>query len=392
MWRVRQKENYFLLAASGAMFGAAVLMKQHAVVIAAWAGLSFAFGKLFFAKDAFSRRIASVTVYGSAMLAPLGLCCLWLWHAGVFREFKFWTIDYARAYGNPAAFSLVPVFFWRNLAWAMTCAILLWLLAVVGLVGTLLDPRWKNSRGWVLGFGVASVLAVFPDFYFREHYFLILLPAAALLTGAAVSGLRRWWDENKGNSSLGDWPAWSYALVVAITIAANTEVWFLTPQPALARSLYANDPLPESEVVAKFIQENSSPAARVAVLGSEPEIYFLSRRHSATGYIYIYALLEAQPFALKMQQEMTGELEAQPPEFIVLSDYDRTMNRHPASAPNLFDWWNNYQTNYVRVGVADILSPTETKYAFGADQAARYGKAHRCALEIFRRKPDSNHP
>ena len=115
MWRVRRQENYFLLAASGALFGAAVLMKQHAVVIAAWAGLSFAFGKLFFANGAFSRRIASVAVFGFSMLAPLGLCCLWLWRAGVFGKFKFWTIDYAREYGYHASFSLVPAFFWRSL-------------------------------------------------------------------------------------------------------------------------------------------------------------------------------------------------------------------------------------------------------------------------------------
>ena len=98
MWRVRQRENYFLLAAGGALFGTAVLMKQHAAIIAAWAGLAFAFGKIFCAKASPGRRLASVAVYGFSMLAPLGLCCLWLWHAGVFGKFWFWTVDYARAY------------------------------------------------------------------------------------------------------------------------------------------------------------------------------------------------------------------------------------------------------------------------------------------------------
>jgi hypothetical protein len=391
MWRVRQKENWLVLAASGALFGTAVLMKQHAVVIAAWAGLSFAFGKFFFAKENFRQRIAAVAIYGFFMLAPLGLCCLWLWRAGVFGKFKFWTIDYARAYASVVTPSTARAFFWNNLTWAMTSGILLWLLAAVGLVLVWLDPRWKNSRGWIIGFFAASALAVCPDFYFRVHYFLILLPALALLSGAAVSGLRQWWDENKKNSSLGNWPVWIYALVLAITIVTNAEVWFFAPRLALARSLYANDPLPESEIVAQFIRENSPPDARVAVLGSEPEIYFLSRRHSATGYIYIYALMEAQPFALKMRQEMISDLETQKPEFIVLCNSDERLNRRPDSTPNLFDWWDHYQTNYTRVGLADIISPTETKYAFGAD-AARYGQVHRCALEIFERKTGDSNP
>jgi hypothetical protein len=383
MWRVRQQENYFLLAASGALFGTAVLMKQHAVIIAAWAGLSFAFSKFFFSRDALGKRIAAVAVYGFSMLAPLGLCCLWLWHAGVFGKFKFWTFDYAREYAAGVPPATAAVFFWNNLTWAMTSGMLLWLLAAAGLVVIWFDPRLKNSRGWLAGFLAASALAVCPDFYFRPHYFLILLPALALLAGAAVSGLRRWQGDR--TPALGDWPAGTFALIVAITIVTNANVWFLMSPHTLARSLYANDPLPESEVVARFIRENSPPGSRVAVLGSEPEIYFLAHRHSATSYIYIYALLEAQPFALKMQRDMIGELEAQRPEFIVLSVGEMLAARR--AAPQLSDWWDAYQTNYTCVGVADIISPVETTYAFGADAVARHGKIHRCALEVYQRNP-----
>jgi hypothetical protein len=383
MWRVRQQENYFLLATGAALFGTAVLMKQHAVVIAAWAGLSFACGKIFCAKETRGRRLAAVAVYGCSMLLPLGLCCLWLWHAGVFGKFKFWTFDYARQYASSVPLATARGFFWNNLTWAMTGGMLLWLLAAVGLAVIWLDPRWKNSRGWLTGFFAASALAVCPDFYFRPHYFLILLPALALLAAAAVSGLCRW--QAGRTPALGDWPAWSYALVVAITIATNANVWFLMPRHTLARSLYAFDPLPESEVVARFIRENSVPSARMAVLGSEPEIYFLARRHSATSYIYLYALLEAQPFAVKMQQEMIGEIESQRPEIIVLSVGDMLAGRRAAS--RLFDWWNDYQTNYTCVGVADIVSPTETTYALGTNAVAHHGKVHRCALEIYQRNP-----
>jgi len=56
----------------------------------------------------------------------------------------------------------------------------------------------------------------------------------------------------------------------------------------------------EAIAVAKLLRENSADTARVAVMGSEPEIYFLSRRHSATGYIYTYGLMEPQPFARRM--------------------------------------------------------------------------------------------
>jgi len=394
MWRARQKESWLALASGGALFGTAVLMKQHAVIIAAWAGLSFAFGKFFPAKDSFGKRLASVAVYGFSMLAPLGLCCLWLWHVDVFAKFKFWTFDYAREYAAGVPITYAPILFWHGFSRVITSGPLLWLLAAGGLVFIWRDARWKNSRGWFLGFCAASALAVCPDFYFRKHYFLIALPALALLAGATVSGLRQWRSRQKTSSPTGDWPAWGYALVVAITILTSANVWFLLPVHTILRGtslkdhgLYGADPLPESEIVAKFINENSEPADLVAVLGSEPEIYFLANRHSATGYIYTYALMEPQPFALKMQREMIGDIEANRPEFIVFADNIMSWNRHDESNPLIFNWWDDYKTNYTLVGMTDIVSPTNTIIVLGTNFIARYPDAHGSALEIFQRRP-----
>jgi len=391
IWRARQKENYFLLAASGALFGLAVLMKQHASIIAAWAGLSFAFGKFFCARDAIGQRLAAVAVYGLAMLTPFALCCLWLWHAGVFAAFKFWTFDYAREYASSVPLAYAPQLFWHGFTWVITSGILLWLVAFGGLALVWLDPRWKNSRAWFLGFCAASALAVCPDFYFRKHYFLIALPALALLAGATVSGLRAWWGNRI--SPLGDWPAWSYALMVAVTVFTNADIWFRLPLAQIIHGtgdtdhgLYGTDPLPESEIVAKFIAENSSPDARIAILGSEPEIYFLAHRHSATGYIYTYPLMEPQPFALQMQHEMISQITSNAPQFVVFADNIMSWNRRPDSDPTIFNWWDDYKTNYTLTGLADILSPTNTIYVFGTNYVARYPEAHGSALEIFQRK------
>jgi hypothetical protein len=386
LWQVRQKENWLTLAASGALFGTAVLMKQHAVLIAAWAGLFFAGGKMFCAKDNIVKRLASVAVFGFAMLAPLALCCLWLGHAGVFANFKFWTLDYAREYASVMPIAYAPQLFWHGFSKVISVGGLLWLVAAAGLIVVWLDARWKNSRALLLGFCLASTLAVCPDFYFRKHYFLIVLPAVALLAGAAISGLREILADKNKTMTLGDWPSRSYALAVAITMLTCANVWYLAPTQILARNLYGPDPLPEAEIVAQFIRENSPPAARIAVLGSEPEIYFLAQRHSATGYIYTYALMEPQPFALKMQREMISDLETNRPAFIIFAQNDFSWGRHPESDPAIFNWWDHYQTNYTLVGLTDILSPTNTIVVLGTNFIAAYPEPHGSALEIFQRK------
>jgi len=393
MWRARQDGKPVTIAAFALCFGTAVLMKQHAAIIAAWAGLAFALDQFTRRETPIVRRLGLVALCAAAMLTPFALCCLWLWHGGVFDKFWFWTISYARAYASVVPLSYAPVFFWHTFERIIRQGTLLWIIAASGLALIWLDPRWKNSRGWIIGFCAASALAVCPDLYFRKHYFLIALPAAALLAGAAISGLRQLAGDRIGSRSSGDWPAWVFALAVAMTIFSCRDVWFLDSPMQVLRGandaehgLYGADPLPESELVARFIADNSTPEARLAILGSEPEIYFLAHRHSATGYIYTYPLMEPQPFALTMQHEMIHDLESRRPEFIVFADNLMSWNRRPDSDLTIFNWWDAYKTNYTLVGLTDIISRTNTITVFGTNYIARYPEAHGSALEIFQRK------
>jgi len=86
MFKARQKESPGLIAAFALCFGTAVLMKQHAAVIAAWAGLTYAAGKFCDRTTPLAVRAGKVLLCAGAMLLPFGLCCLWLWHAGVFGQ------------------------------------------------------------------------------------------------------------------------------------------------------------------------------------------------------------------------------------------------------------------------------------------------------------------
>ena len=74
----------------------------------------------------------------------------------------------------------------------------------------------------------------------------------------------------------------------------------------------------------------------MAVLGSEPELYFLSRRHSVTGYIYTYGMMEPQPFARRMQDEMIHDIETSQPGFIIFVDDRMSWFRYPDSDLRIF--------------------------------------------------------
>ena len=385
MWKARQSGNWLGAFWMGILFGVAVLMKQQAIVIGAWAGISFAVTCFRKTEMPVPKRFLVVALCAAGMILPFAVCCLILWHAGVFGTFWFWTMDYARQYASVVPISYVPLFFWEGSKHALVKGFLVLPFAVAGMIMIWRDERLAKLRVWLFGFGLFSALSVFPDFYFRKHYFLLMLPAVGLLSGCAVSGLCRYSEKKYSGTGLRYWPVWLFALTLAITGATSANIWFLQTPAQADRTTYQADPFPEAEVVAAFIKANTPGDTRLAVLGSEPELYFLSHRHSATGYIYTYGLMEPQPYALQMQNAMIGEIEANAPQFIVFVDDRMSWWRYPESNLKIFNWWDSYKTNFTLVAIADVLSPTNTIYAFGADMVKRYGGARGSALEVYQR-------
>src|SRR5207245_10931680 len=64
-----------------------------------------------------------------------------------------------------------------------------WTLAGVGLVAGLWAQRTRAIAVFLLAFLFFSALALCPGFYFRLHYFVLVLLAVSLLAGVAISRL-----------------------------------------------------------------------------------------------------------------------------------------------------------------------------------------------------------
>lgn len=388
LWLARQDGNWQTACASGLLFGTAVLMKQHAAIIGAWAGISFAAMRLREVQRPSGQRLLSVGMCAAGMFLPLGLCCLILWQAGVFGKFWFWTIDYARQYASIVTVSEAKVRFLIVLPWIVSTTALLWLLGAAGTGLVWFDERLIRIRLWLLGFGLASALTVFPGFYFREHYFLLMLPAVALLAGCAVSTIIRLQKQKDNAGRFQNSLMLVYALFLAAIVYVNRDIWLKMNPVQSAREVYGRDPFPEAQSVAVYIRTHSDPNAHVAVLGSEPEIYFLSRRHSVTGYIYAYALTEHQAYARQMQKEFVAQIQAGSPEFIVCAgDFTEWMMSNPGPS-SVLSWWTAYRTNYNRVKVIMPPKHGSSSAATRPDViASSLGIARNSGFEIYQRKP-----
>ena len=356
------RHQFGRLFASGLLFGLAVLMKQPAIFF-------IVFAAIYLVSKGVQRgtRLRDISLeslfFTVGVILPLGIALLLLWRAGVFDRFWFWAIDYARQYGTLVPLSEAPQIFLRSVREVVGAGWTLWMLAGIGVVVGLLDNRVRASVIFLLGLLLASALAVCPGFYFRYHYFVLVLPAISLLVGAAISEIS---DLLAGRTIL---VRFMPLLVLCAALSApilseRTLLFTLSPIEA-CRRIYPESPFPESLRIAEYVREHTRPVDTIAVLGSEPQIYFYSQRRSATGYIYAYGLMEPQKYARQMQEEMMGEIERARPMYLVSVVVNDSWLWRPGSERLIFNWANQYTAqNYAAAGFVNI-TPTETDYYFG---------------------------
>jgi 4-amino-4-deoxy-L-arabinose transferase-like glycosyltransferase len=353
---------------AGLCFGMAFLAKQHGIVFGVFGGLWLAATGW----RQWRKLPAQLLLFGAGVGLPFAVTCLLLWRAGVFEKFWFWTFRYASQYTVENSLSDGLDSFKDTVVPILQENPGLWLLAAAGLALAWWRKRDRTSAAFTTALLFFSFLGMCPGLFFREHYFVLVLPAVALLAGAAV----------RGRLSAG-----LLALALGLSLFLQGRFLFRMTPVEICRELYGVSPFPEAMRVADYIRANTKSTDRIAVLGSEPEIYFYSHRHSATSYIYTYGLMEAQPFALQMQNEMIHDIETAQPLYIVREVAEEAWLRTPESPARIFDWWEAYRPqHYQLVGVAETVSEDHTEYRWGAADAGAYVPLSDYVLTVYRRK------
>jgi hypothetical protein len=378
--RAIQTRKVAWLAAAGVCFGLAVMVRQPAVFFGIFAFGAWLAGTIRTAESSpWRRSVAGAAVFPVAAALPLLLLIAWVCARGAWPRFSFWTWEYAASYGSLTTLKQG----WANLLWALprvsTPNLPLCVLAVVG-VFRLFREGTFDSKVWFGGLLISSALAVAAGLYFRHHYFIQILPLLALACGIAAGGV--------GGSGAKSRRHWIYqslgAAAVVVTIALQSNWLFRLKPEDLSRSLYGVNPFPETQELSRYIRKNTSPTDTIAVLGSEPQVYAYTQRRSASGYIYMYALMEPTRFAASMQREMIQDIERARPKFILIADAAESWLDDAQSEKLLFEWVSKYIATYELICRADITS-SGTRYLWGAD-AERQPQGGRSSLILLRRK------
>lgn len=373
---------------SGFFLGLALVMKQHAVffiifavLYVAWCGL-----KRRFPEKKSILAGSSLLVLGACV--PYAFIIIAMIQAGSINKFWLWTVLYAREYVSETTLSEGLLQFSRQFSPLIYRQLPLWLISAAGLffIGTRRGGEEGADRAFIAGLLIFSFLSVCPGLYFREHYFVMLLPAIALLAGAAAHfGLPRLSSTLPAPLAQ---PVFIGLFIVSFLygMVNEREYLFTGSPPEVSRTIFKKNPFPEALQIAGYLKDNTSANDRILVMGSEPEIYFYADRLSATGHIYMYSLMENHRFARQMQLEMIREIEGAPPAYVVMVRINTSWGGKPDSSLIILKWGERFlEEQYERVGVIDIIGPSGTRYLWG-DASRGYMPASDKHITVHKRK------
>jgi lipid-A-disaccharide synthase-like uncharacterized protein len=265
---------------------------------------------------------------------------------------------------------------------------LLWVIAGIGLTASFWNERARSNWFFLIGFALFSFLSVCPGFFFRNHYFVTLLPAVALLAGVATSAMMQFLSERRLLSIVKILPVLVITASLLGPIILLSDFFFRATPVRACRMMYGLNPFPESIEIAEYIKRHSAQEDRIAIIGSEPQLYFYTNRKSATGYLYVYGLMEPQNYAHNMQTEMIREIEETRPKYAVIVDIPLSWLRRPDSDVTIFKWAEVYfKMKYRIAGFVDIFPGGHSK-AYWDDEVRENRPTSRFNIFVLERKDE----
>jgi 4-amino-4-deoxy-L-arabinose transferase-like glycosyltransferase len=373
------------LFAAGLLLGVSVCMKQHAVfgvaagvLIAAWPAENSIAGHK-------RRLLHRASVFSLGVATAIAAMFLSIWAHGAWNEFWKWTMVYSREYTTQVSFSDAPILLEYQLGRILPVILPASFLALLGLIWSW-RKRSQPALLAVIAILVAGFLGTTPGFYFREHYFLLMVPAVSLLAALGVEAMT---SAAQGARVL---PAVGLFLVLTVLWPLGKQWDLLVTKTVrqVSRALYGMNPFVESPRIAEYLQRHMDSQESFVIFGSEPQIAFYADRKLASGYIYMYPLMELHPLALSMQQEFIREVTQAQPAYAVMVDVRTSWLVRPNSESLVLKWIPEFLEGYELCGRVSIQPSgySEDEFTEGVLPAGLAAAAPRASdtVLVYRRK------
>ena len=366
MLRGLATENPVKLFLAGVLLCLGFMMKQHGIAFIALALVYIAYDSLRKRPILWRELMMRLFTVAGGVLTVLAILCMIMIWTGVFSAFRFWTIDYASTYITQIPINKAWSIFITSFKPIVFSAPLLWILVGAGFLALAKESGiTRPYKFFLLIFAVFSILSICPGFYFRGHYFVLLLPWAGVFAGITIYVLIDFISKFSSREIIRyGAPVLLVAICLFQSIYKQRDYLFNMTYFQISRSTCWLNPFHESLNIAEFLKGHTGPEDRIAIFGSEPQIFFYSKRRSASSYIYMYPMMEKHDFALSMQKDFIKNVEATNPKYILYVNVPTSWLMTKNSHKIVLEWLDNYlQKGQTRlVGLVELSDEKSSYY------------------------------
>ncbi len=361
-----KSKKYFWIILSGIFFSFAFEVKQTSFFLGLFAGILFT-GILYFEENrSWKTIILSIVFFSLAVLVPVLIDLLIVWKRGGWEDFNYWFFDIRKEYSSVISYEQGTEYLkmtWPSIydnykfIWVISfiAPFLLWLTDV---------KMWIKL--FILGFHLFGFFTVMPGNHYYGHYFLQWVPTVCIAAGSFFYTLN-YFLENKFNfKNNAKYIAVGVLLIACFSNLNALKKYYFTKNPSkLVRQVYGLNPFPESKVIADKLNTLMKPEDKLAVFGTEIQMYFYTNKISPSRFAGSGALLEFPvKKAEEWQKEFIFDVEKANPRFLVFYSHAISWLANPNVKNLIFPWFDKFSAEkYNLIGFADMYD-NNTNYVW----------------------------
>ncbi len=375
--------------AMGLAMGCAFMTKTSGMFLVLWGGFviisDFTFsGK----KKPIKELIIHASIYSVGVFIVIGFTFMLIMMKGSFNEMLFWTYEIPKKYVNKIPWSDGKKYF-EYMYNSITAEYkFFWYHALFALAAFFLKNITWRQKFFALTLIFFSGITIVPGYYFYGHYWIQILPGLSILAGMTFFVMN---DTLKNRFNLKSksipYVYLGLFLVFSLSHLNKMKDYYFNPNyERILRTVYGNNPFPEAMGIANWINANTKPEDGMVVMGSEPELYFYTKKKCPSRHAYFAAIVDNVPEHKQWQREFVSDVEKAKPKYFIFFNHQISLFVQPNTDQYVFEWYNKYITeNYNLIGLVDMVDGYTSTYVW-REQLNNYKPQAQNRVYIYERK------
>ncbi len=352
-----EKKKIWQLIVSGVLFSFAFQIKQTSFFYGFLAGALLVFKLFTDDKKNYKKLIVAAFVFSASVITPVLIDLLIIYKKGAWDDFHLWFFEIRNQYTSLISFDQGLDFLSQSFGSIYKDYKAFWIFSFIGVVSVYLTniPMWKKLA--VTGLQIAGFLTIVPGYHYYGHYFLQWVPAVCISAGIFIFSLQNLIYKSLKSQAISIAVPLLILLIPVISNLSGLSKYYFSPNHTqILRKVYGLNPFPESKVIADKLNTLMKPEDKLAVFGTEIQMYVYTNKKSPSRFAGSGALLEF-PVAQSSdwQREFIADVEKAAPKYLVFFSHAISWMANPKTENLIFPWFDKFSNaNYSVIGYADI--------------------------------------